>query len=78
MKFLVLLSAIVALWYVMRWVQQVEASRRVHERRSAAQPRQTRVIRATDTIACPRCGTYVPADHPTACTRPDCPFPRGG
>ncbi len=70
MKFLVLILAIVSLWYVMRWVQQVEGARRMRQFRSATS------LRATDTVACGRCGTYVPADDLTACTRRDCPFPR--
>jgi hypothetical protein len=79
MKFLVFITLIVSGWYVMRWLQQFEANRRVHSERSggrtAASPRQ---MRATDTIVCSRCGTYVPSDFPTACDRSGCPFPGVG
>jgi hypothetical protein len=71
-KLFVFLIAVVSIWYVMRWVQQVEAGRRVREFRSATQ------LRATDTVICERCGTYVPANSLTACGRRDCPFPRRG
>lgn len=73
MKFFVFIAIVVSVWYIMQWMQRVEASRR-HE----VQRRSGKLARATDTIACPRCGTYVPADFPTACDRRDCPFPGVG
>jgi hypothetical protein len=81
MKFLVFITLLVSGWYIMRWLQQFEANRRVNGQRpanrqtGAASPRQ---MRATDTIVCSRCGTYVPSDFPTACDRAGCPFPGVG
>lgn len=82
MKFLVFIAILVSGWYVMRWMQQAEVERRLRAGRSAgrrtgkaAQPRQ---MRATDTVVCPRCGTYVPSEFPSACDRRDCPFPGVG
>jgi hypothetical protein len=86
MKFLVFITLLVSGWYVLRWLQQFEANRRLHRQRpggqrsanrqsGAASPRQ---MRATDTIVCSRCGTYVPSDFPTACDRSGCPFPGVG
>jgi hypothetical protein len=81
MKFFVFISLLVSGWYVMRWLQNFEEARRLRgqrgaDRRKAAPP--TRVMRATDTVVCKRCGTYVPSDFPTACDRADCPFPSVG
>jgi hypothetical protein len=82
MKFLVFIAILVSAWYVMRWMQQAEVERRVRadraaHRRTGAPPR-ARQVRATDTVACARCGTYVPSEFPTACDRRDCPFPGVG
>jgi hypothetical protein len=67
---------------VLRWMQQAEIERRLRAERAThrptgAPPRAQRV-RTTDTIACSRCGTYVPSEFPTACDRRDCPFPGVG
>jgi len=80
MKFFVFLAIVVSLWYVMRWFQQAETERRLRQSRSSDRAKRTarKVARATDTIVCVRCGAYVPADHPTACERSDCPFPGVG
>jgi hypothetical protein len=82
MKFFVFLGIVVSLWYVMQWLQQAEANRRLRQNRGDQRASRTRpnsrMARATDTIVCSRCGAYVPADHPTACERNDCPFPGVG
>ena len=80
MKLFVFLAIVVSLWYVMRWFQQVESERRLHRDRTRERgdPTARKVPRATDTIVCVRCGSYVPADHPTACEKKDCPFPGVG
>ncbi len=78
MKFLVFIFLLVAGWYVLTWLQrlgQQQPQRRASDRRKGAAPR---VMRATDTMICKRCGTYVPSDFPTACDRADCPFPGVG
>ena len=82
MKFLVFIALTISAWYVMGWIQQTMAAGRKLNRQSPAD-RQTggqdrTAMRATDTVVCSRCGTYVPADFPTACSRNDCPFPGVG
>lgn len=77
MKFLIFLTIIVTIWYVVRWVQHANASS--GPRQSAfGEPRRRTMPRATDTILCARCGAYTPTDVLTACNRTDCPFPRAG
>jgi hypothetical protein len=77
MAFYVLLIGIILVWFVVRTVRQGEALRRLQEQRAAQQMRSPRpAVAATDTITCPRCGVYLPADRPTACQRSDCPYPR--
>jgi hypothetical protein len=83
MKFLVFIAIVTSVWYVMRWLQQFEANRRLHGgrpggQRSANRQGSLKQMRATDTIVCSRCGTYVPSDFPTACDRAGCPFPGVG
>lgn len=73
MKFFVFIALLIASWYVMQWMQRAEEARRRNVQR-----RSGKTLRATDTIACQRCGTYVPADFPTACARKGCPFPGVG
>jgi hypothetical protein len=77
MKFLVFISIVVALWYVMRWIQQAGA-RHLSDPASRGGANRRRRMRATDTVICARCGAYVPTEFPTACARPDCPFPGVG
>jgi hypothetical protein len=93
MKFLVFLAVIVAIWYGARWFRnstaiprQRQTGQRQPGQRQAGGQRpnpyapdgRKSVPRAMDTILCARCGTYVPADFPTACGRKDCPFPSSG
>jgi len=77
MKFIVFIALLVGGWYVLRWFQQFEISRKPQQQggnqRGGIAQRQ-----ATETIACTRCGTYVPAEFPTACDRTGCPFPGVG
>jgi hypothetical protein len=73
MKFFLFIAIVVSAWYVMQWFQQAEATRRRNVQQRSGKP-----IRAMDTIACKRCGTYVPSEFPTACDRRDCPFPGVG
>ena len=81
MKFFVFIALIAFVWYGMRWLQQFEIARRTErprpaDRRDGAQA--SRMMRATDTMVCSRCGSYVPAEFPTACDRTGCPFPGVG
>ncbi len=82
MKFFVFIAIVVSLWYVMRWVQQ-ESARRLRDRdrprpQGRSTDRQRPAPRATDLTACPRCGSYVPAEFPVSCGRRDCPYPGVG
>jgi hypothetical protein len=81
MKILVFIVLLVAGWYFLTWIQQLGSAARRAERRTTdrrtARPAQ-RTMRATDTMICKRCGTYVPSEFPTACDRNDCPFPGVG
>ena len=83
MKFFVFIAIVTSVWYVMRWLQQFDANRRLNSQRpggqrTASRQGAPRPMRATDTTLCARCGTYVPSDFPTACDRADCPFPGVG
>ena len=78
MKFFVFIILLVGGWYVLSWLQrlgQQQSQGRAADRRRGS---SRRVMRATDTTICKRCGTYVPSDFPTACDRADCPFPGVG
>ena len=78
MKGIILIAAVVLVWFVVRTVREGEMARlREVQRRQASARRDAprRQVSATETVACPRCGAYVPADHRTACGREDCPFP---
>ena len=78
MKFFLFIALVVTGWYLLGWVQQqIDAGRKLHERRSGRPPSRAH-DRATDTVICSRCGAYVPADFPTACSRKECPFPGVG
>ncbi len=77
MKFFVFIAIVVSVWYVMQWFQRAEMPRRMNRQRPNGKA-GPRAVRATDTIACNRCGVYVPADFPTACERKGCPFPGVG
>ena len=56
MKFFVFIAIVVSLWYVMRWIQQAEAARRLHTRDRArpARGQQNTMTRTTDMKACSR------------------------
>jgi hypothetical protein len=79
MKFFAFIIIVVALWYVMRWIQQAETARRIlrdqQQRRTGGGARPASRMRTTETMACPRCGTYVPSEFPISCGRADCPYP---
>ena len=80
LKILFVIAALIGVWTVFRWVEQAGKSRRVKEDRSETRRMRSAGVAgaetATDTILCTRCGVYVPAGNATACSRPDCPFPR--
>lgn len=79
MKLLVFIALVLAGWYLLRWLQAPTPARKPRDRGSEdsgaghkAQPR------ATDLAACPRCGSWVPAEFPVSCGRRDCPYPGVG
>ena len=75
MKLIVFIAAVVLIWFVVRTVRQGEVARSQQQAAPRSAPRRKEVS-ATDTIACPKCGAYLPADRPTACARADCPYPK--
>jgi hypothetical protein len=75
MKLIVLVAAITLIWFVVRTVRKGEAART--RRHFAAQSAPKQRVSAADTVSCPACRAYVPANRPTACARADCPYPRG-
>jgi hypothetical protein len=77
MKLIVFIGLLVSFWYGMRWIQNAGAAllRERETRRSGNPNAQRAVKRATDLVACPRCGSYIPAEFPSACARRDCPYP---
>jgi Carlavirus putative nucleic acid binding protein len=77
MKFLVFIALVVLGWYGMKWLQQAGTALRQNGRQNGQQ-QNAKAMRAMDTTVCQRCGTYVPAEFPTACDRRDCPFPGVG
>ncbi len=70
MKLLVFIALVVLGWYGVKWLQQAGTALRQNGRQQSG-----RTMRTMDTTVCRRCGTYVPAEFPTACDRRDCPFP---
>ncbi len=80
MKLIVFIALLVSFWYGMRWVQNAGAAlmREREARRRAAAGERPRVQRATDLVACPHCGSYIPAEFPSSCGRRDCPYPGVG
>ena len=75
MKLIVLIVAVVLIWFVVRTVRQGEVARSRQQAAPQNAPRRKQVA-ATETIACPKCGAYLPADRPSACARADCPYPK--
>ena len=74
MKFLIFIIITVSLWYVMRWMQQAEVTRRARQQRSASPPHARKAMKATDMTRCARCDTYIPVNSASACARTDCPI----
>lgn len=78
MKFFVFIAILVTLWSVMRWVQQVMQVGRLRQAGGRSRTNRRAVPKATDLIACKRCGSYVAAEFPVSCGRNDCPYPGVG
>jgi hypothetical protein len=75
MKILLFIVMVALIWRIVGWIEKAS---RPPARPRVSRPAAERVMRTTDTVVCPKCGAYVPADRPTACNRGDCPFPRIG
>jgi hypothetical protein len=85
-KLIVLIGIIVLVWYVFRFLGQVDRARRraasEAAARAAAAGRRTRQQTAQgsglptveDMVKCRVCGAYVPARNPSRCNRNDCPY----
>jgi hypothetical protein len=79
-KILVLAIAVAAVWFGFRYftalgqaVRQRQEAGNSPRRKTARQPA---ALDAEEMTACPRCGTYVSAAKPSACSRVDCPYRR--
>lgn len=76
-KLLVLLAAILAVWYGFKYVSRLQ-----YQREERAKLRDEinrgeageRAAEVEDMAACPACKAYVPAKGARNCGRPDCPF----
>lgn len=69
-KLVVLVLAMVAVWYFRRWFHAQR--RNLTQRRSAPAAASAAI---EDLVRCGLCGAFVAARAP-ACGRPDCPQPR--
>lgn len=70
-KLLILVAVIAVVWLGAR-----RSSRPAHRQSEEPPPSQgnARRVEAEDMTPCPVCGTYVTANRPAACDRPDCPY----
>jgi uncharacterized protein len=76
-KLIVLVAAILAVWYGFKYVSRLQYQREERARLRDEINRRESVGRATeaeDMAACPSCKAYVPAKGARNCGRPDCPF----
>lgn len=65
-KLLLLVGAVLAVWYGFKLYARREALRK------AAPPRDPKAPERVDLIECRRCRTYVPAGRRPGCDRADC------
>jgi hypothetical protein len=84
-KLILLIVIIVGVWYLFRFLGQVDKARQRAAREAAraapgAGRRQARrdargsVAQVEDTLKCRACASYVPVRSPSRCGRADCPF----
>ena len=64
-KLILLIGIIVVVWYVFRFLGQVDRARQQAAREAA---------KVEDMVKCRTCGAYVPVRNPSRCGRNDCPF----
>ncbi|MSO70490.1 MAG: hypothetical protein EXQ88_00480 [Alphaproteobacteria bacterium] len=67
-KLLLLIVAVLAVWYGFKLYRRLEAARRAELRKSSRPPMRL------DTVECTRCGTHVAAGAREDCERKDCPL----
>jgi len=86
-KLILLIAIIVGVWYVFRFIGQVDKARQRAAREAAraaagagARRQQARreprgsVAPVEDTVKCRACGAYVPVRSAKSCGRGECPF----
>jgi hypothetical protein len=86
-KLILLIAIIVGVWYVFRFIGQVDKARQRAAREAAraaagagARRQQARreprgsVAQVEDTVKCRACGAYVPVRSAKSCGRGECPF----
>jgi len=71
MKILVLAAIVTAVWYGFKMMTRINEDRkdRVEDRKKSSGSPATE-----DMIACPECGTFVPANSAAKCERANCPY----
>ena len=81
-KLLFTILIIAVVWYGFKALGRIQERRESTERKAApgktARRKPPPVASDPDTedmVACPKCGTYVPARGATSCGREDCPYP---
>ena len=77
-KILFLLLVGAGIWYGYRWIKGVGAVRpdgAVRDGRSGNTAGRAQ-HEIEDMVRCPVCDTFIPADNPKDCGRPDCPAGR--
>lgn len=70
-KVLFLLLVGGGIWYAYRWIKSVGEARPNTATTARQAPREIE-----DMVRCPVCDTFIPADSPKDCGRPDCPAGR--
>lgn len=83
-KLLVLAAIIAIVWYGFKLVSRLDEARKAEARLHGAPPKSRWSPRrkargpaepkTQEMVQCPICEAYVPAGHPTACGRADCPY----
>ena len=85
-KLILLIGIIVVVWYVFRFLGQVDRARQQAareaakaaaakgHRRTAGRESRGGVAQVEDMVKCRTCGAYVPVRNPSRCGRNDCPF----
>lgn len=78
LKFLLLILAILAVWYGYRYVNRPKPGPQAPppaRPQPGAGPGASPAPRAEDMAACAVCGTYVAESTAKSCGRSDCPYP---